>query len=119
MKICLSLKEKGPCYVNHYEKFTIDGRSINGTRTKDENIADATGLSLAKLAYDRFVAKKKNDVNARIWQEEPPLPGLERFTTQQLFYIAFAQGYCANAAGPSRPDTESKFNPSGIEVNFW
>ena len=28
------------------------------------------------------------------------------------------QGYCANTAGPSQPDTESKFNPSGIEVDL-
>ena len=43
-----------------------------------------------------------------IWQLEP-----------EVSTIFGAQGYCANTAGPSQPDTESKFNPSGIEVDFF
>jgi len=47
----------------------------------DENIADNGGLREALWAYRKFV----ND-----YGEEPKLPGLEEFSSEQLYYLAFA-----------------------------
>lgn len=49
--------------------------------TLDENIADNGGLREALLAYRKFVADHG---------EEPKLPGLEDFSNEQIYYIAFA-----------------------------
>lgn len=47
----------------------------------DENIADNGGLREALLAYRKFVADHG---------EEPKLPGLEEFSNEQIYYLAFA-----------------------------
>jgi predicted metalloendopeptidase len=53
---------------------------IDGTLTLDENIADNGGLQAAFLAFKVF--KAKTGTGQR-------LPGLERFTDEQLFFISF------------------------------
>jgi len=47
----------------------------------DENIADNGGLREALWAYRKFV----NDNG-----EEPNLPGLEQYSSEQIFYLAYA-----------------------------
>jgi len=47
----------------------------------DENIADNGGLREALWAYRKFINEH---------DEEPKLPGLEEFNSEQLFYLAFA-----------------------------
>lgn len=46
-----------------------------------ENIADNGGLHSALLAYRKYEAKNG---------PEPRLPGLEQYSPEQLFFIAFA-----------------------------
>lgn len=54
---------------------------VNGEMTQGENMADNGGLRLALLAYRNYIAET---------EPEPALPGLEQFTSEQLFFIAFA-----------------------------
>ncbi len=66
-----------------YERFVLPANTsqkLNGTLTINENIADILGLQIAFKAYvdnagDSF----------------QPLPGLEEFTKEQIFFIASTQ----------------------------
>lgn len=53
--------------------------------TLGENIADYGGIRKAFAAYRHYVAVNGVD---------PPLPGLETFTAEQLFFLTFANTYC-------------------------
>ncbi|CAG7677689.1 unnamed protein product, partial [Allacma fusca] len=51
-----------------------------------EDYADAGGFNLAYAAY-------KNSTKGIL---EPMLPGLGNFTTEQLFFLSYAQNWCEN-----------------------
>lgn len=60
---------------------------MNGVTTQGENIADNGGLREAFRAYQFYVAANG---------AEPHLPGLEQFTSEQLFFIQFANNWCGH-----------------------
>lgn len=53
---------------------------VNGTKTLDENIADNLGLLLTYRAYEMHVEEHG---------DEKLLPGFEKFTPKQLFFIGY------------------------------
>ncbi|XP_015123799.1 endothelin-converting enzyme homolog [Diachasma alloeum] len=86
-------QERAQCFINQFNNYVIydDGKEVihlNGTLTMGENISDSEGLIIAWDAYqtDR---KKKGTSSARI-------PGLEKFTDDQLFFLAFGNTWCTN-----------------------
>jgi endothelin-converting enzyme len=83
-------KTKANCFVEQYSKYSItddEGKPmhVNGKLTLRENIADAGGVSASFAAW-----KKRNDQ-----KQNPGLPGLERFTNEQLFFMSFAGRRCS------------------------
>lgn len=54
---------------------------MNGEWTLNENIADIGGIKKAFMAYKKYVANNGEDLT---------LSGLEDFTNEQLFFIAYA-----------------------------
>ncbi|XP_063925032.1 endothelin-converting enzyme homolog isoform X2 [Zophobas morio] len=81
-----AFKNRTKCVVNQYNKYKINGKSINGNQTLGENIADNGGLKAAYHAY----------LNLMMDKPEPPyLPGLP-YNHKQLFFIAFAQVWCSS-----------------------
>lgn len=58
---------------------------INGIISQGENIADNGGVREAFAAYQSYVK-----LNGR----EPRLPGLEKYTPEQLFFISYANIWC-------------------------
>ncbi|KAF5283679.1 hypothetical protein FQA39_LY17254 [Lamprigera yunnana] len=80
-------KNRAKCIINQYQKYKIPklNVSLNGEITQGENIADNGGLKQSYLAYNNWV--KRNNV-------EKSLPGLN-YTTNQLFWISFAQFWCS------------------------
>ncbi|XP_076443378.1 endothelin-converting enzyme 2-like isoform X2 [Babylonia areolata] len=74
------------CMVDQYSAFTWDGTHLNGNFTLGEDIADNGGLKLGYAAY--LAARMRGE-----W-EEPRLPALP-LTPQQLFFVGFAQIWCA------------------------
>ncbi|XP_014245173.1 neprilysin isoform X2 [Cimex lectularius] len=78
--------KRAQCFVNQYSKFSVskDNR-LNGSLTLAENIADNGGVREAYHAYKRFVERNG---------EEPLLPGLDHYSHDQLFFLAYANVWC-------------------------
>lgn len=63
--------------------------TVNGTQTLSENIADQGGLSIAYEAW-----KMTMDDCARTNTTQQALPGLDNFSFDQVFFLAFGQTWC-------------------------
>ncbi|PAA60415.1 hypothetical protein BOX15_Mlig022609g1, partial [Macrostomum lignano] len=81
-----SFKEAAACIAKQYEDFVVDGDvRVPGQLVLGESIADNGGLKSAYRAY-------KDRANLL---PEPLLPNLnERFTKEQLLFIAYSQTWC-------------------------
>ncbi|CAL2050931.1 unnamed protein product [Caenorhabditis brenneri] len=58
----------------------------NGATTQGENIADLGGQQAAYRAYRQFVKNRGS--------EEDRLPGLEKYTPNQIFWITYGYSWC-------------------------
>lgn len=86
-----SFNEKAQCFVDEFANYTITGPDgsqlhVDGELTLSENIADSGGLSAAYTAWQ--TRKQTSGTTDQL------LPGLEDYTTEQLFYMAFGNIWC-------------------------
>lgn len=88
-----SFNKTATCMKEQYDEYKIDGFSINGLQTLDENIADNGGLRAAFFAYQMWERKGL---------PEKKLPGVD-LDNRQLFFISYAQMFC------------SKWKPDGLQ----
>ncbi|CAF0965181.1 unnamed protein product [Adineta ricciae] len=74
------------CIVDQYSNYTVAqiNKTVNGSQTQGENIADNGGIKEAFNAYKKL-SLTTNDIN---------LPGLKKYTSEQLFFIWFARIRC-------------------------
>ena len=83
-----AFEEKTDCFVKQYSDFSIQGPDgsvhVNGRLTLGENVADAGGLHAAYIAWQKREGDKKSE----------SLPGLEKFSNEQLFFINYANWWC-------------------------
>ena len=84
-----AFKDKAQCFIDQYHDFTVPGPNgevlhVNGRLTLGENIADAGGLSAAFQAWKQLEKKKPAQL----------LPGLQKFTKEQLFFISYSNWWC-------------------------
>ncbi|KAF9089372.1 hypothetical protein BGX29_012095 [Mortierella sp. GBA35] len=84
---------KSQCFIEQYNEYTIDGpggkkHNVNGWGTLGENIADNGGL---KIAYDAWRQRERSNKH-----NNNKLPGLERYSAEQLFFIQYARAHCGN-----------------------
>lgn len=79
---------KVQCVIDQYSKFSpIPGVHVNGKLTQGENIADMGGIKNSFSALSTLLGKAVNDPSI--------VPKLSR---GQLFFVAFAQGWCTKAS---------------------
>ncbi|GJQ67375.1 hypothetical protein Trydic_g5078 [Trypoxylus dichotomus] len=85
-------QEKVECIIKQYNNYWMPDLgpmyAVNGFNTQGENIADNGGLRAAYEAY-----KHRKQKSAIMDQR---LPGLLDITTDQLFFLGFAQIWCGN-----------------------
>ncbi|XP_050440640.1 endothelin-converting enzyme homolog [Adelges cooleyi] len=98
------------CMIKQYSNYKINGININGKRTLGENIADNGGLKAAYRAY----AKRLEEGRAHSYR----LPAVH-LTTQQLFFVSFAQVWCSSSTDASLKLQIEKdlHSPSQYRVN--
>ncbi|KZC09919.1 Membrane metallo-endopeptidase-like 1 [Dufourea novaeangliae] len=92
-------EERATCFVKQFGNYTLDvldehGKKIklDGKLTEDENLADSVGVQVAFSAYKKL-AQQKPDTK---------LSGLENLTSDQLFFLEFANSWCSSV----RPEYE-------------
>uniref|UniRef100_A0A183C115 Peptidase_M13 domain-containing protein n=1 Tax=Globodera pallida TaxID=36090 RepID=A0A183C115_GLOPA len=85
----------GRCIIDQYSSFEVPDTNlhVNGILTQGENIADNGGIKQAYQAYKTYLRK--------LGREEKRLPGFERYSNEQIFFISFAQTWC----GHTKPET--------------
>jgi len=86
--------ERSQCFIEQYNNYTVpelegvmqEGENhVNGVGTLAENIADNGGIRASYRAYLNSLEEEGPDVT---------LPGMENYTSQQLFFVAFGQLWC-------------------------
>ncbi|KAM0431000.1 hypothetical protein ACHAPT_005634 [Fusarium lateritium] len=87
-----AFENKTECFVEQYNKFTITAPNgtqlhVDGELTLGENIADAGGVVSSFAAWQRW-EKEKGPAKR--------LPGLDDFTSAQLFFVKWGQTFCKN-----------------------
>ncbi|XP_011304791.1 endothelin-converting enzyme 1-like [Fopius arisanus] len=109
-------QENAQCFGTQFSNYIIydDGEEVmhlDGNFTMGENISDTIGLIVAWNAYKLFREKNRNATTT--------VPGLQRFTEEQLFFVAFGNSWCANE-GPEyikRFAMSDEHSPSKQRVN--
>ncbi|KAG0235119.1 hypothetical protein BGW42_005769 [Actinomortierella wolfii] len=90
--------EKAQCFMDQYGNFTVKGpdgkdHHLNTWNTQGENIADNGGM---KLAFNTW-RQRLNSQSLSSRQNNRKLPGLERFSLEQLYFIQYARAFCAKS----------------------
>jgi predicted metalloendopeptidase len=77
-------RETERCIVEQYSNYTYEqvNMTLNGNTTRSEDIADIAGTELAFLAYRQWL---------KVHGDERRLPLLDKYTTEQMFFISFGQ----------------------------
>lgn len=94
-----SFRKQTDCVRRQYDAFTVlNGKAhVRGNLTLGENIADHAGLKQAYTAYQS--AREEQELNVIEGTDESfflNLPGLSHYTSDQMFFIAFARTWCGN-----------------------
>ncbi|CAF1295890.1 unnamed protein product, partial [Rotaria sordida] len=81
--------ERKQCIIDQYSNYTVEQihKNLNGEQTQGENIADNGGIKSSFFAYQNW-AKENANVDKR-------LPGLNKYSQEQMFFIGYAHGWCA------------------------
>jgi putative endopeptidase len=94
------------CVVDQYARYeAVPGVKLNGKLTAGENIADIGGVKLAFQAYQTWKAAQK----------PPPPAQVDRYTDDQLYFMAYAQSWCDKMT-PEVLETRAHSNPHSPPV---
>ncbi|GBG31447.1 Endothelin-converting enzyme 1 [Hondaea fermentalgiana] len=90
-----SFQKRTDCVRQQYEHFKVLGGAahVRGNLTLGENLADNAGLKQAYTAY--HAARQRAESSDNLGTFFKRLPGLETYTSDQLFFVAFARTWCS------------------------
>lgn len=99
--------KRAECFVDQFNKYSIlESTNLTiedyGNQTAGENIADTMGLQSVFRAYQRR--------QRECGKVDPLLPGLEKYTNEQLFFLSFANVWCEAIADPEEAALRAKFD---------
>lgn len=86
-----AFNEREQCFNKQYLSYKFQGKDLTGMETQSTTIADNGGLSIAYQAYLKWWENVANNENSATEK----LPLLD-YTQQQLFFLGFAQIWCAD-----------------------
>ncbi len=112
--------QRADCVVKEYDGFVaVDDLHVNGRLTLGENIADLGGLKLAFVAYLDRARQAGTALEAK---GGAAYGGLKPV---QQFFVAYAQGWCANTRPKEvrlrtqvDPHSPENFRVNGVVVNL-
>ncbi|CAF0725068.1 unnamed protein product [Adineta steineri] len=86
--------ERKTCVVDQYSQYFLEqiNTTINGNQTQGENIADNGGVKEAFYAYKKWIKAHGN--------LDKKLPGLIKYSSEQMFFINYAQVWCSKMTDP-------------------
>ena len=94
------------CYVSQYSHYQVEYpigsgkyKNVSGAQTLPENIADSGGINISFETYINM--RSKGEFGNEGGGEEKRLPGLEQFSNEQMFYLIWAQNWCAKETDAS------------------
>ncbi|KAJ1554843.1 Peptidase M13 [Nowakowskiella sp. JEL0078] len=87
--------DKTQCFIEQYGNYKVTGPdgttvNVNGKLTLGENLADNGGLSRAFEAWKQemeSLGRRADSINQF-------LPGLQKYTREQLFFVGFGEVWC-------------------------
>ncbi|OQV17915.1 Neprilysin-11 [Hypsibius exemplaris] len=82
--------ERAQPFIDQYNGFNFMGVQLIGAKSQSENVADSAGIKQAYRAYRLYRKEQLNDL------EEPHLPSFETFSSEQMFYLSYAQMWCGD-----------------------
>ncbi|KAF4320529.1 hypothetical protein BBO99_00005727 [Phytophthora kernoviae] len=132
--------ERAQCLVNEYTSYPVMSSAdnnkvlghVNGNYTLGENIADNGGVKLSFAAYQAYIATHAQDLSKTsgaeaaeplfsMSQAERDLPGS---AADKLFFVSFAQAFCAKASDASMvkrlatdPHSPEQWRINGVASN--
>ncbi|KAF9904456.1 hypothetical protein EC991_002674 [Linnemannia zychae] len=91
-----AFNDRTQCLIDQYGNFTVKGpdnkeHHVDGHLTLGENIADNGGL---KYSFRAWQYRMKSDTSGRRYKNFK-LPGLEKYTQEQLFFVSYARLWCS------------------------
>jgi predicted metalloendopeptidase len=103
------------CVVDQYAKYeAVPKVFLDGKLTAGENIADNGGVKLAYQAYQSWKTQ----------QQPPPPAKVGDYTDDQLYFLAYAQSWCAKVSpeeaesrAHSNPHSPPRYRVNGVIVN--
>ncbi len=113
-----NFKQRTECIINQYSKYNVTqvNMTVNGELTQGETIADNGGIKQSFGAYQKW--SKQNG-------PEQNLPGLEKYSHAQMFFINYAQVWCAKYSDAilrfrllNDPHPPAEFRIKGPTSNF-
>jgi len=96
-EVLVEYKKREQCFVEQFGNMTVyandrnasgKGYKVDGLRTLGENEADSAGIV---AAYDAWLLRRELDGDK---EGGLALPGLEEWTDEQLFFLAFDNVWC-------------------------
>jgi len=100
------------CFVKQYSNFTVtdpngEENKVDGQVTANENIADAGGVLASYAAWKRYEEQSGKALD---------LPGLAKWTHEQLFFIKYGQNWCENLGSKGSNDLKDVHAPSRARI---
>lgn len=111
-----ALDARARCFDAQYSSMTVKARNgtllpLQGSKERIENTGDQGGVRASFAAWKASRAEQNRAKGKGEGEEEPRLPGMEAFTNEQMFFLAWAQAWCEVGTPEYMEKTVSSSHP--------